>query len=58
MKRRNAQFLCTRSGILPRVMEEAVAWPRQGIFSKRLEMKDVSVNHREVEKPEPVALLE
>lgn len=37
---------------------EAEAWPRQGSFSERLEIKDVRMNHSEVEKPEPVAQLE
>lgn len=45
------------SGILLGYMAEAVAWPRQGIFSERLKIKDVNVNKSEVEKPEPVAQL-
>ena len=45
------------SGILLGYVVEAMAWPRQGIFSESLKIKDVSVSKSEVEKPEPVAQL-
>lgn len=44
--------------MLPRDMVETEARPRQGVFSERLVIKDVSVNHSKVGKPEPVAWLE